>query len=70
MSSAEAPSQHSDPGLDPGDAAAGVRQAVLGMVHVRDFRNLERIDLTVPASGFVVLGDNGHGKTKLLEPIG
>jgi DNA replication and repair protein RecF len=36
---------------------------------VRDFRNLEHVDLEAPAAGFVVLGDNGQGKTNLLEAI-
>jgi DNA replication and repair protein RecF len=36
---------------------------------VRDFRNLERIELEPPAEGFVVVGDNGQGKTNLLEAI-
>ena len=33
----------------------------------RDFRNLERVDLAVPGEGLVVVGENGHGKTNLLE---
>jgi DNA replication and repair protein RecF len=36
---------------------------------VRDFRNLERIDLRPPADGIVIVGENGHGKTNLLEAI-
>lgn len=36
---------------------------------VRDFRNLARIDLEVPAAGMVIVGPNGHGKTNLLEAI-
>jgi DNA replication and repair protein RecF len=36
---------------------------------VRDFRNLEHVDLEAPAAGFVVLGDNGQGKTNLLEAV-
>lgn len=63
-------SQHPGGRTEPPDPAAAVGEAVLGAMHVRDFRNLERIDLEVPASGFVVLGDNGHGKTNLLETIG
>jgi DNA replication and repair protein RecF len=38
-------------------------------VSIRDFRNLERVDLYLPASGVAVLGENGHGKTNLLESI-
>ena len=34
---------------------------------LRDFRNFERLELELPAPGLVVIGDNGHGKTNLLE---
>ena len=36
---------------------------------MRDFRNLSRVALTLPPSGLVVVGDNGQGKTNLLEAI-
>jgi len=36
---------------------------------VRDFRNLARVELVVPAAGLVIVGPNGHGKTNLLEAI-
>ena len=36
---------------------------------VRDFRNLEHVDLAPPAAGWVVVGENGQGKTNLLEAI-
>lgn len=36
---------------------------------VRDFRNLQRVEVEVPAAGMVVVGPNGHGKTNLLEAI-
>lgn len=36
---------------------------------VRDFRNLARVELELPAAGLVVVGPNGHGKTNLLEAI-
>ena len=35
----------------------------------RDFRNLEHVEITPPADGLVVIGDNGQGKTNLLESI-
>jgi DNA replication and repair protein RecF len=41
----------------------------LRRLDVRDFRNLERVHLDIPAEGLVVIGDNGHGKTNLLEAI-
>jgi DNA replication and repair protein RecF len=46
--------------------AAAVR---LHRIVVRDFRNLERITLELPAEGLVLVGDNGQGKTNLLEAI-
>jgi DNA replication and repair protein RecF len=36
---------------------------------IRDFRNLERLELRFPSSGVVVVGDNGQGKSNLLEAI-
>jgi DNA replication and repair protein RecF len=36
---------------------------------VRDFRNLAQVELTPPAEGVVVIGENGQGKTNLLESI-
>ena len=39
----------------------------LARLSVRDFRNLARVDLELPPEGMVVVGENGHGKTNLLE---
>jgi DNA replication and repair protein RecF len=41
------------------------------LVHLvaREFRNFAQLDLAVPASGLVIIGDNGHGKTNLLEAV-
>src|SRR2546423_2214954 len=41
----------------------------LESIAVRDFRNLERVDLELPAEGVAIIGDNGHGKTNFLEAI-
>ena len=41
----------------------------LERLSVRDFRNLAREDLLLPAAGAVIVGENGHGKTNLLEAI-
>jgi DNA replication and repair protein RecF len=41
----------------------------LDSISIRDFRNLERVDLQLPAEGVAIIGDNGHGKTNLLEAI-
>jgi DNA replication and repair protein RecF len=36
---------------------------------VRQFRNLASLDLELPPRGLVIIGDNGQGKTNLLEAI-
>jgi DNA replication and repair protein RecF len=41
----------------------------LDSIAIRDFRNLERVDLELPPEGAVVVGDNGQGKTNFLEAI-
>lgn len=41
----------------------------LARLSVRDFRNLARVELELPAEGMVVVGENGHGKTNLLEAV-
>ncbi|HEY5061636.1 MAG TPA: DNA replication and repair protein RecF, partial [Gemmatimonadaceae bacterium] len=46
-----------------GSAARLVRLAI------RNFRNLTHLDLAVPPDGLVVIGENGQGKTNLLESI-
>jgi DNA replication and repair protein RecF len=46
-----------------------VASARLQSIAVRDFRNLTRADLDLPADGLVVIGENGQGKTNLLEAI-
>jgi DNA replication and repair protein RecF len=35
----------------------------------RDFRNFERLDLEIPQPGLAIIGENGQGKTNLLESI-
>lgn len=42
---------------------------MLRQLMVRDFRNLQKLDVDVPRAGFVIIGDNGHGKTNLLEAV-
>ena len=39
------------------------------LVHLsaREYRNFGRLDVDVPTSGLVIIGENGHGKTNLLE---
>jgi DNA replication and repair protein RecF len=42
---------------------------LLRSLALRDFRNLPRIDLTFPAAGVAIVGENGQGKSNLLEAI-
>ena len=53
------------PTVHPGAAA----RVWLRSVSIRDFRNLGRLDLAFPPDGIAVIGDNGQGKTNLLEAI-
>jgi DNA replication and repair protein RecF len=50
-------------------AAVPIASARLESIAVRDFRNLARADLDVPPEGLVVIGENGQGKTNLLEAV-
>lgn len=36
---------------------------------IRDFRNLEHVDVDFPEPGLAIVGENGQGKTNLLEAI-
>ena len=51
-------------GIDRGAAVAR-----LTSLSVRDFRNLQRLELEPPPDGMVLVGENGQGKTNLLEAI-
>jgi len=46
----------------------GARARVVSL-SLRDFRSFERLDLAAPAAGFVLVGENGAGKTNLLESV-
>ena len=50
-------------------AAPTVASARLQSIAIRDFRNLGCADLDLPAEGLVLIGENGHGKTNLLEAM-
>lgn len=41
----------------------------LAQVRLRDFRNIARADVELPAAGAVLIGENGHGKTNFLEAL-
>jgi DNA replication and repair protein RecF len=43
--------------------------ATLATLALRDFRNFAAADLAFPAAGVVLVGDNGQGKTNLLEAV-
>jgi DNA replication and repair protein RecF len=51
----------------PVSTPAAPHAARVATLVVRDYRNLAAVSLEVPAAGFVLVGDNGHGKTNLLE---
>jgi DNA replication and repair protein RecF len=42
---------------------------VLTRLVARDFRNFVELDVDVPAHGLVIVGENGQGKTNLLEAV-
>lgn len=44
-------------------------QVWLRRISARDFRNFERLDLELPRSGLAIVGENGQGKTNLLESV-
>ncbi len=42
---------------------------MLARLVARDFRNFAQLDITLPTNGIAIVGDNGHGKTNLLEAV-
>src|SRR5688572_13364740 len=52
-----------------GITASGAGPARLRHLTVRDFRNLASVSLDVPGQGLALVGDNGQGKTNLLESV-
>jgi DNA replication and repair protein RecF len=44
-------------------------RVVLRSLALRDFRNLARLDLAFPSAGVAIVGENGQGKSNLLEAI-
>jgi DNA replication and repair protein RecF len=57
------------PAPAPPDAGRRSGRAAVAHIDIRDFRNIERAELDLPADGIAVVGDNGHGKTNLLEAL-
>jgi DNA replication and repair protein RecF len=56
-------------GADVGPAGPARPRSRLHHLALRDFRNFVRADVAFPAEGLAVVGENGHGKTNLLEAI-
>jgi len=63
------PAQSTSPRRTPARSHVHIPRVWLERISIRDFRNLERVDLYLPAAGVAILGENGHGKTNLLESI-
>ncbi len=42
---------------------------MLARLVARDFRNFAHLDIALPPSGIAIIGENGHGKTNLLEAV-
>lgn len=50
-------------------AASVVASYVCRELRLRDYRNFVELDLSFPADGVAIIGENGAGKTNLLEAI-
>jgi DNA replication and repair protein RecF len=50
-------------------AALAPARVTMSCIAIRDFRNIATADFELPADGIALVGDNGHGKTNLLEAI-
>jgi DNA replication and repair protein RecF len=48
---------------------AEAARARIETLTLRDFRNFERLELALPAPGIAIVGENGQGKTNLLEAM-
>jgi len=44
-------------------------RASITSLALTDFRNFERLEMQIPDAGFVIVGENGQGKTNLLEAV-
>jgi len=54
--------------LQSGEALA-VGRVTVSALSIRDFRNIEHAELALPPDGIAIVGENGQGKTNLLEAI-
>ena len=66
MNAAGAMTQPVSAGIGVTSSARCVR---LRRITITDFRNIGSADVAFPPDGIAVVGDNGHGKTNLLEAI-
>jgi DNA replication and repair protein RecF len=48
---------------------ADVTALVCREIRLRQFRNFDGLELRIPAAGAAIIGDNGSGKTNLLEAV-
>lgn len=53
----------------PASGGGATRAARLASLSIRDFRNIAHAELPFPAEGVAVVGENGQGKTNLVEAI-
>lgn len=44
-------------------------RVAIRQLELRDFRNIAHTTIALPGAGIAIVGDNGHGKTNLLEAI-
>ena len=51
------------------EGSTGQTALVLRELRLRNFRNFAALDLEIPDAGAAIIGDNGSGKTNLLEAI-
>jgi len=54
---------------EPIESGGPVPRASLRTLSARDYRNLANADLALPPEGMAVVGENGQGKTNLIEAI-
>ena len=51
------------------ESSGGIGRTWLEHLTLKDFRNFGHVSLPIPRDGMAVIGDNGHGKTNLLEAV-